>query len=259
MTVIINKAKRGYLNIYTGQIVIPAQYQKAWIFSEGLGAVMKDNAIGFINKSGRVVIPFQYPYLETETNTPTRPLSFLFKNGTCAVQNATGKFGLIDQKGQWVVTPTYDYIENVTRGLHIVTQDGQQGVLDSTYNLILPFAYDNIVVNNYGIVAADEQGQRLLSYDGRTVLQQAVYDEVTHFYYPIPSVHKNGHPDQLISDYMEYTINQKYGILSPDLKPLTKAIYSRIDALDKNCFLCYLDGMCILVKGDARKYALKNL
>lgn len=31
---------RGYINVNTGEIVFPAQYSKAWQFSEGLGAVL---------------------------------------------------------------------------------------------------------------------------------------------------------------------------------------------------------------------------
>ena len=42
--------KRGYYNSYTGKIVVPAQYRRAWIFSEGLAAVQKNGMIGFINR-----------------------------------------------------------------------------------------------------------------------------------------------------------------------------------------------------------------
>lgn len=54
--------KRGYYNSYTGKIVVPAQYRRAWIFSEGLAAVQKNGMIGFINRKGEVAIPFRYPY-----------------------------------------------------------------------------------------------------------------------------------------------------------------------------------------------------
>ncbi|MBQ8695615.1 MAG: WG repeat-containing protein, partial [Bacteroidaceae bacterium] len=44
--------KRGFLNRYTGEIIIDAEknrYSKAWVFSEGVAAVMKDEMIGFID------------------------------------------------------------------------------------------------------------------------------------------------------------------------------------------------------------------
>ena len=52
---------RGYLNVVTGEIDIKAEYDYAWLFPEGVAAVVKDNKIGFIDKENNVVIPFQYP------------------------------------------------------------------------------------------------------------------------------------------------------------------------------------------------------
>ena len=52
LTVYAIPNKRGYINIKNGEIVIDAEannYRKAWVFSEGLAAVMKDGKIGFIN------------------------------------------------------------------------------------------------------------------------------------------------------------------------------------------------------------------
>ena len=59
--------KRGYINVKTGQIVIDAEdndYQKAWVFSNGLAAVMQNGKIGFINAQNEIVIPFQFDYVD---------------------------------------------------------------------------------------------------------------------------------------------------------------------------------------------------
>lgn len=61
LTVYAILEKRGYINAKNGVIVIDAElndYRKAWVFSEGLAAVMKDGKIGFINAKNEVVIPF---------------------------------------------------------------------------------------------------------------------------------------------------------------------------------------------------------
>ena len=60
LTVFCDKeGKRGYVNVNTGEIVIPAQYSKAWNFSEGLAAVLGgDDCIGFIDKDNRLVIDY---------------------------------------------------------------------------------------------------------------------------------------------------------------------------------------------------------
>lgn len=55
LAVFCSENKRGYYNMYTGEIAIPAQYRRAWVFAEGLAAVQKNGNIGFINRKGDVV------------------------------------------------------------------------------------------------------------------------------------------------------------------------------------------------------------
>src|SRR5690554_5998565 len=51
--------KWGYLDA-TGKEVIPFEYDDAGSFSEGLAPVMKRKKWGYIDKSGRVVIDLHY-------------------------------------------------------------------------------------------------------------------------------------------------------------------------------------------------------
>ena len=44
LTVFCKDNKRGFLNCYTGEIVIEPQYEAAWVFSDGLAAVKKDGS-----------------------------------------------------------------------------------------------------------------------------------------------------------------------------------------------------------------------
>ena len=52
LAVFCSENKRGYYNMYTGEIAIPAQYRRAWVFSEGMAAVQKNGNVGFINRKG---------------------------------------------------------------------------------------------------------------------------------------------------------------------------------------------------------------
>ena len=49
---------RGFFNKNNGQVVIPAdRYVRAWVFSEGIAAVMeKDSILKFINPNGKVLL-----------------------------------------------------------------------------------------------------------------------------------------------------------------------------------------------------------
>lgn len=49
----------GYID-KTGKVVIPLIYDYALNFKEGLAGVEKDGKMGFIDKTGKTVIPFLY-------------------------------------------------------------------------------------------------------------------------------------------------------------------------------------------------------
>ena len=61
--------KRGYFNMYTGEVVIEPKYSHAWIFSDGLAAVEENGRIKFIDASGKVMIDNNLPYLSNKDGT----------------------------------------------------------------------------------------------------------------------------------------------------------------------------------------------
>ena len=56
LAVFCSEGKRGFYNLYTGEIAVPAQYRRAWVFREGLAAVQRNGNIGFINYKGETVM-----------------------------------------------------------------------------------------------------------------------------------------------------------------------------------------------------------
>ena len=71
-----------------GVVVIPAKYDNAWKFSEGLAAVALKGKWGYIDKTGKEVIPIKYDDVND------------FKNGAAAVR-LKGKRGTIDKQGNF--------------------------------------------------------------------------------------------------------------------------------------------------------------
>ena len=139
--------KRGYINVNTGRIVIDTEandYRKAWVFSDGLAAVMKDGKIGFINANNEVVIPFQFDYTD---KCRMYDFGYIFHNGYCAMTNANGDLGLIDKNGNWVIEPSYDEIwAPHTSGYRVVIKDSKHGVLDSNCAVVYPAEYGYITI-----------------------------------------------------------------------------------------------------------------
>jgi len=82
-------AKCGFLNT-KGAIVIPARYDFAIYFTEGLCSVQENKKWGYINKEGKLVIPFQFDY------------ALPFHMGYAKVK-VKDDFFIIDRKGKIVM------------------------------------------------------------------------------------------------------------------------------------------------------------
>ncbi len=80
--------KWGYVD-KEGRMVIPAQFDGAWDFHEGLAAVKIEWARGYIDKTGATVIVPQYQYAGP------------FEDGKALVQ-LDGRWGYITKKGEWM-------------------------------------------------------------------------------------------------------------------------------------------------------------
>lgn len=197
--------KRGYYNSYTGKIVVPAQYRRAWVFSEGLAAVQKNGMIGFINRKGEVVIPFRYPY-------HGNPLSeFVFDNGHCIVADTTGKCGIIDRKGEWIIQPKYDNID----------------------------AYDEYVI------ASSAGVRKQLTYDEK-VINSFVVDNITELTYTVEERYENREGEiiylekEVKTGLFSYRVGGRCGLMDSNCRRLTEPLYSKIIAVNKNLYRALL-------------------
>jgi hypothetical protein len=243
LTVFFQKNKRGFLNIYTGQIEIPAQYEKAWIFSEGLGAVVKDNKLGFINKTGETVIPFQFAW----KNLSGQKGEYLFKDGYCAVFDASGKQGIIDKAGKWIIDPQYDYIYAPKNGYRIVYKENKYGLLDNSMQLTLPVEYDKITLSNEGVVLRKGNDQKLIAYDFKTIIYPFVYDELNDIYYNSGKVNEEGTDIYVLSDYKKFSIGDKYGLIDKNGHITVPALYGNITAIHNDLFSCSIIGADVYI------------
>lgn len=80
-----------------GKLVIPARYESALAFSEGLAAAKHEGQWGYINRSGAEVIPYRYRAAES------------FHGGVAIVNTGLPDhpIGLIDPSGAWVTQPMF--------------------------------------------------------------------------------------------------------------------------------------------------------
>ncbi len=205
LSVFCSEKKRGYYNVYTGEIVVPAQYSRAWIFSDGLAGVQKNGMIGFIDHSGKVVIDFKFPY-------HGNPLSeYVFLNGYCAAADTLGRCGIINKKGEWVVAPEYDSV-TILKEYAIVSSDGirRQVAYDGTP--INSFVVDSISRLEYKV------DERVESSDGRVQYVRVSVD----------------------TGLFSYRVGGRSGLMDANCHRITEPIYYSIIAVDKKMFRAIL-------------------
>jgi hypothetical protein len=240
--------RRGFINTKTGDVVIDAKandYEKAWVFSDGLAAVMKDGKVGFIDANNKLVIPFRFDYSD---KCIMYEIGYLFHDGYCVMTNKDGKFGLIDISGNWVVEPEYDELWNAHKtGNRIVVNDGKHGVLDSCGNVVYPTEYFYIDVLSDGFILTKDGKMWQVDLDGN-VVNPFMFDGSGYMEYPVSYCSNNG-IEYALSDYMEYYINNNSGIMNRITgKPITPALYDDVymisdklfQAQDAETYDCYI-------------------
>ena len=228
--------RRGFINTKTGDIVINAKsndYEKAWVFSEGLAAVMKDGKVGFVDANNKLVIPFRFDYSD---KCRTYEIGYLFHDGYCVMTNKDGKFGLIDISGNWVVEPEYDELWNACEnGNRIVVNDGEHGVLDSCFKVLYPTEYFYIDVLSDGFVLTKDGKKWQVDLEGN-VVNPFLFDGSNYIEYPISYSDNNG-VEYALSNYMEYYVNNNSGIMNRITgKPITPALYDDVYMMSDKLF-----------------------
>jgi hypothetical protein len=228
--------KRGYINVNTGRIVIDAEtngYRKAWVFSEGLAAVMKDGKIGFINAQNEVVIPFKFDYSDECCRNGT---GFLFHNGYCVMSDADGALGFIDKGGNWVVEPSYDGICAPDKsGYRVVIKDNKRGVIDADLAVVYPAEYGAVKITPDGFVLAKGGRQWQVDFEGK-IVQPFMFNATYNLKYP-NGYDSSGEVSYVLADFVMYEVMGRFGIMNRITgKPITPAIYSDINMLSKELF-----------------------
>lgn len=204
--------KRGFCNIATGKVIVePTTYTKAWVFSEGLAAVEKDGFIGFVDANGDVVINFKFSYRGN-------PLTdFVFHNGHCVVADSSNKIGVIDQKGRWLIKPSYDNIE---------------------------------LAKDYAIVYTDGDFKKQIDFNGN-VLQNGIIDDINDLYYDVKYTNaQTGEPNvgsAKNNDYYEYRVGSYSGLIDSQGNIITPPIYTDISCLTPTLFKARLQDWISIV------------
>ncbi len=246
LAVYSKNGKRGYLNRFTGEIAIPAQYDKAWVFSEGVAAVVKDGELYFIDHNGETILTGDWKYYHGK--------DFVFKQGHCVVWNGyESGFGLIDTNGNWILEAMYDNIIP-SNGIWIIVDHGRFGLLDAEFNTLLPTMFEDIYIQDNLVYAQPYNAStKLYDMDG-SLVNDCLIDEVYTMYYEAGRTSDDGvyytTPLEQLASCYKYSVHignyeYLYGLLNVNGQPITDPIYTNIEAIAFDLFLCEPQGIII--------------
>ena len=243
--------KRGFFNIYTGKVEIPAIYDHAWLFAEGVAAVMKNGSLMFIDRYGEKA--FSQEFIVHHDLYDIQ-----FEHGFCMLHDPRNlNNGLINHQGEWAIEPEYNTIR-YDEGYWIVTNDDNvYGLYDKDMQMLMPFEYDYIRVGEEGIYAVVNRGtQMLYDFDGKTVLNPLVINYVNPLYYETENTDNDANytmEHATLRYYSSYHYSELKGLISAEGKVITYPIYQDIEAIGKDLYLCNPQGVILNSKGEMVK------
>ena len=171
--------KYGYID-KTGRLVVPFEYDNTEFFSESLAAVQKNGKWGFINRAGRLVVPLEYDYVRD------------FAGGLAVVEK-NYKQGCIDKTGEIVIPIEYDYISPFdSEGLAVAEKDGKISYIDKAGNDVLLLRCDNADSFSEGFAAVERSGKWGFISRAGELVAQFEYDYYERFNEGLAVVGKNG-------------------------------------------------------------------
>ena len=129
-----------------GAVVIPAKYDFADSFIEGLAPVGINGKWGYIDKSGKEVIPLMYDSIDC------------FSEELAAVE-LNGKWGYIDKSGKEVIQLKYDVVGDFSEGLAAVKLNGKWGYINKSGKEVIPLKYDSAYYFSNGQASAILNGE----------------------------------------------------------------------------------------------------
>jgi hypothetical protein len=149
----------GFINL-SGKLVIPPKFQYADHFAEGAAPVQIDGQFGFVDPSGEIVI------------TPRFQWASQFSQGL-AIIKSDGRFGYCDPRGEIVIAAQFDNAFDFSEGLAAVKSDGRYGYIDRSGKFVITPAYDAAGPFQEGLAWTKSNGKyTYLTPQGRDAIKQ---------------------------------------------------------------------------------------
>jgi hypothetical protein len=140
--------KYGYLT-RDNQWKIKPLFEMAWPFKNGYARVKKDGEWIYINKLGDKV---DYAQSSRSILSPDEMHELNRK-----IEN--GKWGFINNLGNWVINPKFDYVNSFSEGFAPVRISNRWGYIDTLGNIKIPLEYEEAFIFTNGLACVKINGK----------------------------------------------------------------------------------------------------
>lgn len=260
-------SRKGYMNVYTGNVVIYDSFKHAWNFKDGKHAVvcLENDSLYVINRRGKIISK------GFKCSNRIR-CGFVFNDDLCIMESNDGKFGLINPKGEWALTPDYDWIErNPRTGAYKVMKDNLYGVINQNLKVVMPIKYKAIEFDNFsndphfddawyyrvGYWAENQDGTRGYYDKDAQLIAESPYTELKVLEYDWCQNEK-GVSYEKTSDYVAYRVGEKWGLMSKRGVHITPPIYEWLRSIDADRFEATIDNNVRIIIDETGKEVSVN-
>ena len=262
--IIIKDDKLGYISSQTGKTLSNPEFEHAWVDNPklGLAAFVKNKKLGFLDvRTGKIAINPQFDFEPEHVY-----YDYIFRDeGICIVPGKDSNFGIINTSGNIILLTQYSSIDFLEHSFIRVCQNGKYAIYDNTFNIVMPFEYDYLTINDLGIVAYKKDyikghSQYLLAYNGKDILNNLWLDLVdfeelvTPLYEPVLEKQEDDENPAYgaRSSYSLYQIGDRYGVFDDKYRIIIPSKFESIDYLGNGYFSCLLNssGAIVNSKGE---------
>jgi hypothetical protein len=161
----------GFIN-KKNQAITSFNYERVKEFSEGLAAVERNSKWGYVNYSGREVIPCKYGSASS------------FENGLAKVQlygSSSGYFGYIDKNDREIIPCKYTMVGDFSDGLAVVKRDYYYGYVDMEGNEVIKPIYreaEPFIDGVAKVKLTHKDHYKYIDKRGKIVENEAEYDDL---------------------------------------------------------------------------------
>lgn len=221
----------------TGRFVIAPQYEDIGPFRDGLACVRKNGKIGFINESGKIIVPIEGDdeYLpEYEKGVAAFRIKdkiyYVDKNGKFITKEQfwearqykllyprpmqkNNKWGFVNDKNEFILETQYDHIYKEKDGLFLVKKGDLYGFIDKKGNVVINLQFEDAHNFNDGLAAVKQNGKYgFIDKTGRFVIEPQ-FDDVRSYRAPDAGSYENRNAVSFVGGIASVQVNKQWGVI----------------------------------------------